>query len=398
MMPTNRKSKAKPEQDAVLVAGIGQTPVGEHWDTSLRDLGVQAMRAAIQDAGGMRPQVLYAANTLAPNLSGQAHLAALLADHAGLVGIEASTLEAGGASGAAALRQAVLAIESGLAEAVLVVGVEKYTDSNGMATPTAAATTTDSEYEAVHGVTPAAQAALLARRYLHEYNLPPDGLAGFALTSHRHAAGNPNAMYRKPISLETYRQAEMVCEPLNLYDIAPEADGAAAVLLARASLLPSDHPHARVRIAASASAGDALGLHDRPDPLFFEAVRASTEAALEKAGRRREEMDLFEYYDAFSIFASLVLEAAGYAARGAGWMLARDEAIALTGQIPCATMGGSKGRGSPLGAVGVYQAVEAVLQLRGKAGRNQVEGAQVAMIQALAGPAALAVTHILERI
>ena len=97
MMPTNRKSKTKPEQDAILVAGIGQTPVGEHWDVSLRDLGVRAMRAALQDAGGMRPQVLYAANTLAPNLSGQAHLAALLADNAGLVGIEASTLEACGA-------------------------------------------------------------------------------------------------------------------------------------------------------------------------------------------------------------------------------------------------------------------------------------------------------------
>jgi acetyl-CoA C-acetyltransferase len=112
----------------------------------------------------------------------------------------------------------------------------------------------------------------------------------------------------------------------------------------------------------------------------------------------REQVDLFEYFDAFSIFATLSLEAAGYAPRGKGWTLASDQSIARTGQIPCATMGGLKARGNPLGATGVYQAVEAVMQLRGQAGTSQVEGARTAMIQCLSGPASAAVTHILERI
>jgi acetyl-CoA C-acetyltransferase len=381
----------------VVIAGIGQIPVGEHWDTSLRSMAVRAIQAAIADSGGMKPQALYAGNALAANLSRQAHIGTLLADYAGLTGIEAAAFEAGGASGAAALRQATLAIKSGLVDMVLVVGVEKYTDKIGPDLEESTSTLTDSEYEAVHGLTLTAQAALLARRYMYEFKVPADGLAGFALTAHANGAGNKNAMYRKAIALETYQKAEMVCDPLNLFDIAPLADGAAALILARGDLLSADSTHPKVRIAASASASDSLGLHDRPDPLEWNAARRSIEIAMQKAAFSREQVDLFEYCDAFSIHAALSLEAAGYAQRGQGWKLAANGSISLTGQIPCATLGGLKARGNPLGASGVYQAVEATLQLRGKAGTNQIAGARVAMIQALAGPASLAVTHILER-
>jgi acetyl-CoA C-acetyltransferase len=283
-------------------------------------------------------------------------------------------------------------------ETALVIGVEKFTDLIGPELGAAAATLTDSEYEAVHGLTPTAQAALLARRYLHEFNVPQDGLAGFPLTGHANGAGNKNAMYRKAVSLETYQKAEPVCEPLNLFDIAPDADGAAALVLTSREHLPADFRQPLVRLAASASASDSLALHDRPDPLDFGAARQSTEAALKKAGLDREQVDLFEYFDAFSIHAALSLEAAGFAPRGKGWTLAADGSIALTGQIPCATLGGCKARGNPLGATGVYQAVEAVLQLRGQAGTNQIAGAKTALIQALSGPASLAVTHVLEKV
>lgn len=113
---------------------------------------------------------------------------------------------------------------------------------------------------------------------------------------------------------------------------------------------------------------------------------------------RREQVDLFEYHDAFSIHAALCLEAAGFAPAGQGWKLAADGAIGLTGQIPCATLGGSKARGNPGGATGVYQAVEATLHLQGRAGSNQIGGAKVALVQCLGGPASTAVTHLLERV
>ncbi len=127
----------------VVIAGIGQTPVGEHWDISLRDLALDAIQAALKDAGGLKPQALFVGNMLAPNLSNQAHLGALIADYAGLTGIEAITLEASGASGAAALRQGYLAVASGMVDIALIVGVEKFTDKSGAEIEEAIATETD---------------------------------------------------------------------------------------------------------------------------------------------------------------------------------------------------------------------------------------------------------------
>jgi len=367
------------------------------------------MLAAIKDAGGLRPQALYVGNMLGATLSHQAHLGALLADFGRLrldedkdkqhrAGIEAETVEAGGASGGAALRQGYMAVASGLVDVALVVGVEKFTDVVGAEVEAALATATDGDFEAIQGLTPTAQAALLARRYMHEFSVPVDGLAGFALTAHANAAGNKNAMFRKAISLEAYHKAEPVSDPLNMFDVAPNADGAAALILTRVELLPKDFAHPLVRIAASASASDTLGLHNRADPVWFAAAQVSVEQALRKAGMQREQVDLFEYHDAYSIHAALSLEAAGFAPAGQGWKLAADGSIGLTGQIPCATLGGSKARGNPGGATGVYQAVEAALQLQGRAASSQIAGASIAMIQCLGGPAATAVTHILENI
>ncbi len=380
----------------VVIAGIGQTEVGEHWEIGLRDLAFAAIRDAVQDSGGLKPQSLFVGNMLAPNLSNQAHLGVLLADYAGLLGIEAVTIEAAGASGGAALRQGYLAVASGMVDVALAVGVEKFTDKVGPSVDAALATTSDSDFEAVQGMTPAAQAALLMKRYMHEHQVPPDGFAGFAVTAHANGAGNPCAMFRKAIKTETYANAEMVSEPLNMFDMAPNADGAAAVILTRRELLPDDFSHRLVRIAGSAASSDTLALHDRKDMLFFDTAHISAGKAMKQAGIVLDTIDLFEYHDVFSIYAALQLEAAGFAIRGQGWKLAAERQIGLKGKIPCATMGGMKARGFAGGAAGVYQAVEAVLQLRGQAGANQIPDAKTALIQSLGGPASTAVSHILQ--
>lgn len=382
----------------VIIAGIGQTEVGEHWDSGLRELGFAAMQAAMKDAGGLKPQSLFVGNMLAPNLSNQAHLGVLLADYAGLLGIEAVTVEAAGASGGAALRQGYLAVASGLVDVALVVGVEKFTDKVGSGVDAALATTGDSDFEAVQGMTPAAQAALLMKRYMHEHEVPADGFAGFAITAHANGAGNPCAMFRKAIKPETYAKAEMVSDPLNMFDMAPNADGAAAVLLTRRDLLTNELSRPLVKIAGSASSSDTLALHDRKDMLFFDTAQISAGKAMKQAGALLDDIDFFEYHDVFSIYAALQLEAVGFAVKGKGWKLASDGEIGLRGKIPCATMGGMKARGFAGGASGVYQAVEAVQQLRGQAGPNQIPDVKTALIQSLGGPASTAVAHILQRL
>ena len=382
----------------VVIAGIGQTEVGEHWEIGLRELAFAAIQNAVRDAGGLRPQSLFVGNMLAPNLSNQAHLGVLLADYAGLLGIEAVTIEAAGASGGAALRQGYLAVASGLVDVALVVGVEKFTDTVGSDVDAALATTGDADFEAVQGMTPSAQAALLMKRYMHEHNVPSDGFAGFALTAHANAVANPCAMFRKAIKPETYAKAEMVSDPINMFDMAPNADGAAALLLTRREFLPSHWNGPLVKITGSASASDTLALHDRKDMLYFNTAQLSAGKAMKQAGVLLDDIHLFEYHDMFSIYAALELEAVGFAIKGRGWKLAADGDIGLKGRIPSATMGGMKARGFPGGAAGVYQAVDAVTQLRGQAGANQVPGAKTALIQSLGGPASTAVSHVLQAV
>jgi acetyl-CoA C-acetyltransferase len=382
----------------VIVAGVGQTPVSEHWGVSLRELAFMALEAAQKDSGGLRPQALFVGNMLAPQMSHQAHLGALMADFAGLPGIEAVTAEAAGASGGAAIRMGYLAVASGQADVALVLGVEKFTDQIGSTTEAALATAGDSDYESVQGLTPTAQAALLMRRYMHEFGVGHEVFAGFPLTAHANGVGNPHAMFRKAITPDAYQRAAAVSDPLNLFDVAPAADGAAALVLTHAELLPPNFPLPLVRIAGSSLVTDTLALHDRPDPLTLQAVRLSVERACSRARISPLQVDLFELYDAYSIFAALSLEAAGYAERGQGWKLAQDSHLSLKGTIPISTLGGLKARGNPGGATGIYQAVEAVLQLRGQAGVNQIPDARRAMIQCLGGPASTAVTHILERV
>ena len=381
----------------VVIAGIGQTPVGEHWETSLRELAFQALEAARQDSGGLRPEVIYVGNMLAPILSRQAQLGALVGDFAGLHGVEASTIEAGGASGAAAFRMGYMAVASGQAEVALVVGVEKSTEQHSAAVEAAYATNLDTEYEVDQGMTPTSLAALLTRRYLYESGAPLSGLAGFPITAHANARTNPNAMFRAAINEEAYLKAGILSDPLNLFDVAPSADGAAAAVLTRADLLPPNFPHPLVRITGSATASDTLSLHDRGDMLDFRAARLSVEQACRQAGILPRDVDFFELYDAYSVYAALSLEAAGFAGRGQGWQMAAQGVLGLGGELPISTFGGLKARGNPGGATGLYQVVEAALQLRGQAGSNEVSGAQTGMVQSLGGAASIAVTHILTR-
>ncbi|MEP7137276.1 MAG: thiolase domain-containing protein [Chloroflexota bacterium] len=382
----------------VVIAGIGQTEVGEHWDIGLRELAFAAIQDAIKDSGGLKPQALFVGNMLAPNLSNQAHLGVLLADYAGMLGIEAVTIEAAGASGGAALRQGYLAVASGMVDAALIVGVEKFTDKIGADVEEALSTASDSDFEAVQGMTQTAQAALLMKRYMHENNVPKDGFAGFALTAHANGVANPHAMFRKAIKPETYSKAEMVSDPINMFDMAPNADGAAALVLTRRDLLPSDLQNPLVKIAGSAASSDTLALHDRKDLLYFDTAQISAGKAMKQAGVILDNISFFEYHDVFSIYAALQLEAVGFAIKGRGWKLAADNEIGLKGKIPCATMGGMKARGFAGGASGVYQAVDAVTQLRGQGEANQIPNAKTALIQSLGGPASTAVSHILQKL
>ena len=374
----------------IVIAGVGQIPVGEYWGETLHGLATRAILAARKDAAGMLPQAMYIGNLLASNLTHQANLGALLSQHCGLSGMEAYTVEAAEASAAGAFHLAYLAITSGYIDSAIVVGVEKVTDAIGSEVQAAITEITDYDYEGISGITPTGLAAILMQRYLRETHAPRKAFGGFTLTARENAVHNPNAFFRKAITSQEYEDCEVVCDPMNQLDIAPVADGAAAILLTRADLLPKDFTHPVVKVTASKVSSDALSLHDRPDPLVFTAAQQSIQDACSQAGIVPQDVDFFELTDSYSIYTALSLEAAGYAKHGEGWKPSAKP------KIPISTLGGWKGRGNPLGAGGAYQMVEAALQLRGEAGKAQLKKARRAMIQTLGGAAATAITHILE--
>ncbi len=383
----------------VVVIGIGQTPIGELWDMSLRELAAQALNGAVQDAGiEQAPEALFVANMLAPRLSNQAHLGALIADYAGWRGIEAVTIEAACASGGAAFQQAYRAVASGMMDVVAVCGVEKMTDATTGPVTSALATAADADFEGAHGASFVALNALIMQRYMHEYHIAHSAFAPFSINAHRNAVNNPNAMFRREINEKIYHNAPMIAEPINLYDSSPICDGAAAMILCPLEQAGHMSTSSAIKVLASATATDCLDLAGRRDLLGLEAARSSARKAYGQAGVSPQDIDVFEVHDAFSIMAALSLEAAGFAGRGQGTHLALEGEITVGGRIPISTMGGLKGRGHPVGATGVYELVDLVTQLRGEAGTNQVRDAETGMTQNIGGTGATVVTHILQRV
>jgi acetyl-CoA C-acetyltransferase len=390
----------------VLITGAGQTDVAEHWDEDLRHLGYYALRDALEESGVARVDGLFVGNMLAGEITRQEQVGALVADFAGLRGVEAVRAEAAGASGAAALRLGFLAVASGAMDVAIVLGVEKFSDQAGGEITAALGTSLDADFEGSQGLTATAAAALLMRRYMHQYSARLEDFAPFSVNAHANAATNPHAMYHNRVTAESYRRAPMVATPVNLFDQAPLGDGAAAVVLVAEELARDLPPRKaggteggpRIRIAASAAATDALALHDRRDLLYFEAAYNAAVRAYEMAGIGPSDVDVFETYDACSIFSVLTLEACGFARRGEGLELGHNGSIALPGAIPVSTFGGLKARGDAGGATGVYQIVELVQQLRGAAGDNQVPHARWGMGLSLGGAAATAVVHVLTTI
>ena len=371
---------------SVSIVGIGHIPVGEYNARSWSDLAVESLRLAMQDADVQRVQALYIGAQCGAEREG----AAAVTLGAGLPGIEALTISAGSASGAAALHVGVLAAAAGAHEVIAVTGVGKVRsgvsasfDMPGAAEESELGLTLDGFY------------ALIMRRYMYEFSWQHADFASIAMCARNNAADNANAVVRQRLSQPEYLHAAVSADPLTVLDIAPCYAGAATVILARTDIADR-FPGKAVRITASALASDTLALHDRADVLFPEGAQRSASRAYAQAGRAAQDIDLFELHDDYTIAAALSLEAAGFAAKGDGVRLALDGALERNGRIPICTMGGLLGRGYAPGASGVYQAVDVALQLRGLAGANQVQGARVGMAQSVNGGGAQAVTHIFE--
>jgi acetyl-CoA C-acetyltransferase len=380
----------------VFVIGAGETKYGELWEKSLRDLAVEAGLKAIENAGiySRDVQILYGSNSLAGIINGQENIGSLIADFAGIASgnIPAIRIEASSASGGAAVREAYLAIKSGEYDVAVVGGVEKMTDIFGNEVLDMMSSLLDREWEAFFGATPAALAAISARKYMKDFNVKKEALAMMSVNDHANASLNPNSHFKNKITLDQALNATSVAEPLNLMDCSPVTDGASAIVLASESYLKKNKLNG-MKILASAISQDYLALHSRNSIYTLDSTRIAADEAFRRSGLKREDMSFVELHDSYSIYGLMELEDLGFAKKGEAHKLVNED-IRLGGRLPVNPSGGLKAKGNPLGATGVGQFVEAFLQLKGKADKRQVKDARYGLLQNMAGTGSTSVVHI----
>jgi acetyl-CoA C-acetyltransferase len=316
-----------------------------------------------------------------------------MADWLGFHHKPAISIETACSSGSAAFRMALMAIASGEMDSALVIGAEKMTDSPGNEITASLATAADAELESDMGLSFVGLNALLMRRYMFEYGWEHGDFSNFSINAHANGLHNPNARFHSAINKESFAKSTMISDPINLMDASPVSDGAAAIVLTNR---PINTKGKTISVIASAAMIDTISLQNRKVGTKLAAAESSAKSAYAQAGLSPRDISLFEYHDAFSIMAALSLEAAGFAETGQGPRLAIENKIAFNGEIPVATMGGLKARGHPVGATGIYQLVEATLQLQEKAGFTQVKNAKYAMTQNIGGSGSNIITHILQ--
>ncbi len=379
----------------VAIVSVGMTPFGELWDSSLRQLFVDAAREAMDGAGVEDVDAIYIGNMSGGQFVGQEHIAPLLAEHLGLSGVPAMRVESACASGGMALRAAWLDVASGQSDVVLATGVEKMTD--GVDVTNVLATAADQEMEVYHGITFPGLYAMIARAHMAKRGTTEEDMAWVAVKNHRHGALNPKAQFRREITVDDVLGSSMVAEPLRLLHCSPVSDGAAAVLV-----VPLDRARefteTPVRIRGSGAATAPMALADREDPARLDAVRAAAERAYGMARIHPSDIDVAEVHDCFSIAEICCIEAMGLTDGCNPIEAAKSGYTALGGTRPINTSGGLKSKGHPVGASGVAQAIEVVQQLREEAGDRQVDGAQLGAVQSMGGSGASSVVHILERV
>ena len=386
----------------VAIIGVGATKFGELWDRSFRSIGIEAGMKAIEDAhlSGSEIDGLFIGNMSAGRFINQQHIDALIADYSGMATyhIPATRVEAGGASGGVAFRQAVMAVASGMHNTVLVGGAEKMTDLDDASINSVMDATADSEWEASMGLTLTSLYAMIARRVMHEGIATREEIASVAVNSHFHGALNPSAQFRKAVPLETVLKSGPVAEPLGMFDCAPITDGAAAVVLCPLEEAKK-HTDNYVKVSAVAQGSDTLALFQRPDITAFGATASAAKHAYDIAGITAKDISVAEIHDDYSIAGILALQDLGFYKKGeAGKAFLNGDTQVGSGKVAINTSGGLKARGYPIGASGVAQIVEITEQLRGTADKRQVANAKYGLAQSVGGTGSSVTVSIMEAI
>lgn len=377
-----------------LIVGLGMIKFGRFPDRTIADLGAEAARLALDDAGLTLPQVeaLYSGNLgSAAGMIGQRILIEM-----GLTGIPVINVANACATGATALREAWMGIKAGVHDVVLAVGVEQM--GKGLLGGPGAGF--QSEGLLGSSTTPA-MFAQVGMEHMRNHGTTIEQFAKVAVKNHHHATFNPKAMYRRETPLEEVLASEMISYPNTKLMCSVNVDGAAAAVLAsedfarRAGLLSR-----AVRIRACEMTSMPYSPRAIASTDFNEVTRLAAQRAYSTAGVGPDELDLIELHDCFATAEIVHYENLGLCPEGGAGALIDSGETAIGGRIPVNLSGGLLSKGHPLGATGIANVYEVALHLRGEAGARQADGARLGLTHVVGGAPNMGsscVVHILEK-
>jgi acetyl-CoA C-acetyltransferase len=367
----------------VGIVGIGQIKFGNLSEYDLVDIMAYTATDALIDAGILENRriidQIFVANMLGGMINHQTGIASALVSRLDLEPTAAELVENGPASGASAVKLGYMAIASGIANVVMVVGGETMRKVTGWEATDCVATLGHPEAEYDMGLTFPALGGMFARLYMERYGVTERDLALVAVKDHENGSKNKYAHIDGTCTIEAIHDSpnahvvnNYVAEPLRLFSVCPVSDGAAVLILVNMdSPIVEKFKKKPIRIAGIGSATDTHCMHNRKDPVEMGAVKLSAERAYAMAGVKPEDISFAELHDPFVILELAISEEVGLFPRGKAVEALRRGETGIDGRLPINTSGGLKAKGHPVGATGVSQVVELVRQLRGKAEKGR---------------------------
>jgi acetyl-CoA C-acetyltransferase len=380
----------------VSIIAAGLSKFGKHEGLYAREIFSLAAKEAFDRCPKLDPKSDIKAmfiGHMGESYEHQGHTASAVADWVGLLNIPATRTEAACASSGVALRSGIYAVLSGLADVVLVGGVEKMTHRSTAEVTEYLAMASDYPFEQFHGITFPGLFGLMATAHMHEYGTTERQMAMVAVKNHYHGSLNPKAQMQKEITLENVLTSRVVAWPLKLYDCSLVTDGASCVIITKPELAKkyTDTP---VHVVGSGQASDTIGLYERKSLTSLLSAKLAAKTAYEMSGVKPEDVNVAEVHDCFTFVELMAYEDLGFCPPGEGGKLVESGETRLGGRIPVNTSGGLKAKGHPVGATGTAQAYEMYLQLTGQADKRQVKDARVGLTHNVGGSGATAVVHV----
>jgi len=368
----------------VGVIGVGHGRFGRRSDATVQELAFEAFRAAIEDAGIDREVIDASVIGAVPEYHKQRSVAGVVQEYLDLNPKPTWLTEVACASGSAAIRTAWMAIQSGLHKVVVVIGCQKMTELSTAEILALMGRVGEVQWESVFGTTFPSYYAMFANRHMHEFGTTREQLLEVAIKNHHYGAMNPNALFRKEITMEKALASDPVASPLCVYDCCANADGAACLILADEERA-AEHGDRVVWLDGVGCATASMSVLRRPHLVGLPSAQDAARQVYEMAGISAADVDVAEVHDCFTIAEIMAYEDLGFCARGEGGQFIEEKRSYIGGDVAVNVDGGLKAKGHPIGATGVSMAYEIVTQLRGDAGDRQVPDAAVGLTHNVGG-------------